>query len=130
MSEHQQQTPSPTLSKRPFVLLPAIATAALLGLAVYASRATVARSSPSATTPQAGEKTGDDKATAKAVEKADAFLKTLDEQQRGKVLLDYDSKKRSSWSNLPVTMVARNGVRLGELTKAQRAAALELIGAV
>src|SRR5262249_25555700 len=33
-------------------------------------------------------------------------------------------------SNLPVTMVARNGVRLGDLSKVQRAAAMDLLNAV
>ena len=39
--------------------------------------------------------------------KANAFLDTLDAQQRDKVLYPYDSAKKPSWSNLPVTMVAR-----------------------
>ena len=40
------------------------------------------------------------------------------------------SAKKPSWSNLPVTMVPRNGLRLGELTKPQRAAALDVLAAV
>lgn len=73
---------------------------------------------------------GDEKTTAVAVAKANAFLETLDAKQREKALLDYDSPKKPSWSNLPVTFVPRNGLPLGELTKAQRAAALELLAAV
>jgi hypothetical protein len=73
---------------------------------------------------------GDDPATAKAVAAASAFLKSLDDQQRSKVLLAYDSGKKPGWSNLPVTMVPRNGVRLGDLDKTQRAAALEVLAAV
>src|SRR5262249_62121945 len=65
-----------------------------------------------------------------AVAKANAFLETLDNQQRSKVLLDFDSSKKPSWSNLPVTMVPRNGLPLGELSKTQRAAALEVLAAV
>ena len=73
---------------------------------------------------------GDDSAVASAVAKANAFLQTLDAQQRGKVLFDFDSAKKPSWSNLPVTMVPRNGLRLGELSKPQRAAALDALAAV
>jgi hypothetical protein len=74
--------------------------------------------------------TGDDRVVANAVAKANAFLGTLDDQQRAKALLDFDSAKKPSWSNLPVTMVPRNGLRLGELTKPQRAAALDALAAV
>jgi Protein of unknown function (DUF3500) len=74
--------------------------------------------------------TGGDQVVANAVAKANAFLGTLDGQQRGKVLFEFDSAKKPSWSNLPVTMVPRNGLRLGELTKPQRAAALDAIAAV
>jgi hypothetical protein len=73
---------------------------------------------------------GDGQVVGKAVAKTNAFLETLDAQQRGKVLYDFDSAKKPSWSNLPVTMVPRNGLRLGELTRAQRAAALDALAAV
>jgi hypothetical protein len=71
-----------------------------------------------------------DQTVTSAVAKADAFLQTLDAEQRGKVLYDFDSAKKPSWSNLPVTMVPRNGLRLGELSKTQRVAALEALGGV
>jgi hypothetical protein len=74
--------------------------------------------------------TGGDQVVANAVAKANAFLETLDAQQRGKALFEFDSAKKPSWSNLPVTMVPRNGLRLGELSKPQRAAALDAIAAV
>lgn len=74
--------------------------------------------------------TGGDQVVANAVAKASAFLETLDDQQRGKALFEFDSARKPSWSNLPVTMVPRNGLRLGELTKAQRAAALDAVAAV
>src|SRR5947199_9406450 len=54
----------------------------------------------------------------------------LDAEQKGKVLFKFDSAKKPSWSNLPVMMVPRNGLRLGELSKPQRAAALEVLAAV
>src|SRR5207253_10915756 len=73
---------------------------------------------------------GGDQVVANAVAKAKAFLETLDDRERGKALLEFDSAKKPSWSNLPVTMVPRNGLRLGELTTPQRAAALDTIAAV
>jgi hypothetical protein len=95
-------------------LAPAVGCVALLAFSVYFSR----------------DLAGGDSVVANAVAKANAFLESLDGQKRGKALLEYDSAKKPSWSNLPVTMVARNGVSLGELTKAQRAAALDAIAAV
>jgi hypothetical protein len=77
-----------------------------------------------------GVAAADDMLATNAVAKASAFLETLDAKQRDKVLLPYDSPSKSSWSNLPVTMVARNGLALGELTKPQRAAALDAVAAV
>src|SRR5262249_14800244 len=74
--------------------------------------------------------TGGDPVVATTVAKANAFLETLDGPQRAKVLLAFDSAKKPSWSNLPVTMVPRNGLRLGELSKPQRAAALDALAAV
>jgi hypothetical protein len=73
---------------------------------------------------------GDDQVVANAVAKANAFLETLDRQERARVLLAFDSAKKPVWSNLPVTMVPRNGLPLGQLSKAQRSAALDAIAAV
>jgi hypothetical protein len=95
-------------------LAPALGCVGLLALSVYFSR----------------DLTGDEQVVANAVAKTNAFLESLDEPQRGKVLYEFDSAKKPSWSNLPVTFVARNGLPLGELSKAQRAAALEALAAV
>jgi hypothetical protein len=95
-------------------LAPALGCVGLLAFSVYFSR----------------DVTGGDQVVANAVAKANAFLATLDGQQRDKTLFAFDSAKKPSWSNLPVTMVPRNGLRLGELTKPQRAAALDAIAAV
>jgi hypothetical protein len=73
---------------------------------------------------------GGDQVVAHAVAKVNAFLETLEGPQRGKVLLPFESAKKPSWSNLPVTMVPRNGLRLGELTQPQRTAALDALAAV
>src|SRR5437899_6702173 len=95
-------------------LVPALGCVGLLAFSVYFSR----------------DLTGGDQVVAHAVAKANALLEALDGQQRGKALFEFDSAKKPSWSNLPVTVVPRNGLRLGELTKPQRAAALDAIAAV
>jgi hypothetical protein len=65
-----------------------------------------------------------------AVAAADAFLGSLDAKQREKAVFEFGSAKKSNWSNLPVTIVPRNGIRLGDLTQAQRALAMEAVAAV
>jgi hypothetical protein len=67
-------------------------------------------------------------ATAGIVKAANAFLATLDEKQRANVLFAYDDEaQRARWSNLPVTMVRRGGLSVGDLSPAQRSAAFALL---
>ena len=65
--------------------------------------------------------------TGKTVAAARAFLTTLDEAGRAKVSLPFNSEQKTRWSNFPVGMVPRNGVRWGDLSPAQREAALKLL---
>ena len=59
---------------------------------------------------------------------ADAFLATLDEGERKKVLYAFDDERqRERWSNLPVTMVSRGGISLKDMTAGQKSAALKLV---
>lgn len=92
-----------------------------IGISLYASRqpATAVAEDDKAATP-----------TAHAVASANAFLNALDAKQREKALYEFDSDKKPQWSNLPVTFVPRNGVRLGDLTKAQREKAMDVVAAV
>jgi hypothetical protein len=61
---------------------------------------------------------------------ANKFLVTLDVSQRGKVVFDFkDEAQRKRWSNLPTGIFRREGLRLGELTQAQRDAALAVLAA-
>jgi hypothetical protein len=61
---------------------------------------------------------------------AKKFLATLDEAERGRVVYDFkDETQRKRWSNLPTTMVKRGGLRMGDLTKAQREAAMATVAA-
>lgn len=69
--------------------------------------------------------------TLRIVSAANAFLSTLDQKQRQSVLFAFDDdKQRARWSNLPIAMVPRAGLKLGELNAAQRAAALALVASV
>jgi hypothetical protein len=66
-------------------------------------------------------------ATTRIVVAATTFLTTLDEAGRSRVQYPFDSPQQAAWSNLPVGMVARGGLRLGDLTKPQRNAASALL---
>jgi uncharacterized protein DUF3500 len=67
-------------------------------------------------------------ATSRIVSAANSFLSTLDQKQRQNVLFAFDDQKqRVRWSNLPTKMVPRAGLSLGELSAAQRSAALALV---
>src|SRR6516225_6293821 len=67
-------------------------------------------------------------ATPRIVSAANTFLSTLDQKQRPSVLFAFDDEQqRARWSNLPTTMVRRAGLRVGELSAAQRSAALALV---
>jgi len=101
--------------RRALRLVPALGCVALLAFSAYFSR----------------DLSGNDQVVvAEAVAKVNAFLETLDAPQRAKVVYDYDSAKKPSWSNLPVTNVPRNGLPLGELTRPQRTAAMDALAAV
>ncbi len=78
------------------------------------------------TTPAAAQQTAP-----RVVSAANAFLSTLDEAQRSKVVFAFDdSVQRARWSNLPTTMSRLAGVNLGEMNPAQRSAALALLSSV
>lgn len=69
-----------------------------------------------------------DAPTRKIVDATAAFLATLDDAQRGKVSFDFnDAAQRKRWSNLPVNMVERRGLRLGDLKPNQRDAVMTLL---
>jgi hypothetical protein len=66
--------------------------------------------------------------SAAIVANANSFLSSLNEGQRSRVLFDFnDAAQRVRWSNLPTTMVARAGLKMGELSAAQKNAAMALL---
>jgi Protein of unknown function (DUF3500) len=103
-------------------LLSLLGAILLLGVAVAASRSPLL--------PADDPKDKKAAPTPRAVEAARAFLDALDAKQREKAKLEFASEKKSKWSNLPVTFVPRNGVRLADLTKDQRAKAMGVLAAV
>ncbi len=67
--------------------------------------------------------------TAKVVDSANAFLGTLSPAERAKCTFGFTSPQRTGWSNLPSGIFQRNGMRFGDMTAPQRAAALALVAA-
>lgn len=66
--------------------------------------------------------------TRKIVDSANAFLNTLDDAQRSKVSFEFnDAAQRIRWSNLPVNMSERRGLRMGNLKQNQRDAAMNVL---
>ena len=108
-------------------VLATLGAALVMGVALFLS------SSPLPPAPAAAADDPQEKnpaAPPRAVAAALAFLDVLDARQKEKVVFEFASPKKSNWSNLPVTMVQRNGVRLADLTKEQRARAMEVVAAV
>jgi uncharacterized protein DUF3500 len=69
-------------------------------------------------------------ANAGVVAAAGKFLVSLNDDQRSKVVFDFkDAAQRKRWSNLPTSMVKRGGLRMGDLTKAQRDGVLAVLKA-
>jgi hypothetical protein len=65
--------------------------------------------------------------TARIVKSAQALLALLDETGRAKVQFPYEGPQKTRWSNFPTGIFERQGLRLGELTAPQRAAAMNLL---
>jgi hypothetical protein len=57
-----------------------------------------------------------------------AFLATLSEAERARCVFAFsDTAQKARWSNLPVGVFERGGLRLGDMTAPQREAALKLL---
>ena len=66
-------------------------------------------------------------ATARIVAAAQALVGTLDQAGRAKVQFPFDGPQKTRWSNLPVGIYQREGLRLGDLTPPQRTAVMTLL---
>ena len=58
-----------------------------------------------------------------------AFLSSLSELQRENIVYEFNEENRTNWSNVPIFVHHRPGLRFGELTNSQRRAAHELLRA-
>ena len=104
-----------------------LGTALILGAALYLAQAPLP---PVAVVAAAQDKKPAPATTNRAVDAANAFLDDLDPKLREKAALAFASDKKPIWSNLPVTFVPRNGVKLGEMTEDQRDKAMAVVAAV
>jgi hypothetical protein len=68
-------------------------------------------------------------ATARIVAAAQALVSTLDEGGRAKLQFPFEGPQKTRWSNLPTGIFERQGLRMGDLTPPQRAAATALLQA-
>jgi len=111
----------------------ALATWMLLGTFAAAACGQIDTPPPvgeGATGALAAGKVADARSTA-IVGAADAFLATLDDEQRKAAVFAFgDGAQRTRWSNFPVTFVPRSGLAWGELDADQKAALLKLLGTV
>jgi hypothetical protein len=103
---------------------------ALAGTGLFVGAAFFAVPNDSAAPVVQAREAADAKSVTTAAAAAKAFLDSLDAKQREKAALEFANTKKPNWSNLPVTMVARNGVKLGDLTKEQREKAMAVVAAV
>ena len=99
-----------------------IGSVACLGVFVAVAASLSAPQSASAPTQTAAAD-----ATARIVASAQTLLATLDEAGKAKVQFPFDSPQKTRWSNLPTGIFKREGLRLGDLAPAQRAAAMALL---
>jgi len=80
------------------------------------------------TSPAAASGSSSD-ATARIVATAQTVLATLDEAGRAKVQFPFEGPQKTRWSNLPSGIFQREGLRVGDLTPAQRTSVNNLLSA-
>jgi hypothetical protein len=97
---------------------------ACLGLCLAAAAAPVAqRAAPRPASPSVAASDP----TTRIVASAQALLATLDDAGRAKVQFPFEGPQKTRWSNLPSPMFQRQGLRLADVTPAQRTAVMSLL---
>jgi hypothetical protein len=99
------------------VLIASVSAVAATTLPVSAQRS--ASQAPPANTQAA--------TTARIVSAAKAVVASLDEAGRARVQFPFDSPQKAKWSNFPSGIFERNGIRMGDLTAAQKDAVMNLL---
>jgi hypothetical protein len=102
--------------------------APIIGLACVLAVAAADRPQRGATSSSASHVTASD-ATARIVASAQALLTALDDADRARVQFPLEGPQKTRWSNLPSGIFQREGLRLGDLTPAQRSAVMSLLSA-
>lgn len=103
----------------------------LAAVALACLSANVAAAQAATAPTQAPRTTAQQTTTARIVTAANAFLATLDPQQRQRTQFAFDdAQQRTRWSNFPTSVVRRGGVGLVDLSATQRAAAMALVSSV
>jgi Protein of unknown function (DUF3500) len=128
MTESTRNTP-PVAGAGRRTALALFSAALFVGLAFYASRSPLPTGPAVAAADDSKDKTPA-ASTPQAVAGATAFIDSLNAKQREKTLYDFASTKKSTWSNLPTSFVPRNGIRMGDLSKEQRAKAMAVVAGV
>ena len=105
-------------------MTPAIRIATMAAAVVFTVAATVLTQRGPAPAKSTGT-SGD--ATARIVAAAQQLVTTLDAAGRSRVQFPFEGPQKSKWSNLPSGIFQREGLRMGDLTPAQRAAAMNLL---
>ena len=90
------------------LLSPLVGALAISPAASQAQRSTPAVPAPSNTS----------QVTARIVAAAQVLLTTLDDAGRSKVQFPFEGPQKTRWSNLPSGIFERQGLRLGDLTRA------------
>jgi len=101
-----------------------VAASLAVGLVLVVSATTRAQRAGAPASPS-GPAAAD--ATARIVTAAQAVVASLDAAGRAKVQFPFDGPQKTRWSNLPSPMFERQGVRLADLTPAQRSAVTALL---
>jgi hypothetical protein len=97
-------------------------TALGLFLAIAATGLAQRAATPPATSPGAASDT-----TKRIVAAAQALVATLDDAGRARVQFPFEGPQKTRWSNFPSGIFKREGLRLGDLTPAQRTAVNTLL---
>ena len=99
--------------------------ATMTGLALSVVAVATVPAQRGATSPRSSGAQAD--VTARITSSAQALLTKLDDAGRAKVQFPFEGPQKTRWSNLPSPMFERQGLRMGDLTAAQRAAVMELL---
>src|SRR6266568_7392066 len=95
-----------------------------LGLFVAVTATGLAQRGRTSSAPSPG--TASD-ATARIVAAAQAVLSSLDDADRARVQFPFEGPQKTRWSNLPSGIFQRQGLRMGDVTPAQRASVMSLL---